>query len=115
MNEYDVIEKFDDEALNDMMFYQTETTNKIKQKIDSLLAAHQEKVFNDLLDIGEIKCGMPYEFPPRITHKKIAIGVYKGLYTEEEGDMNNYESKVIDAVANLDNVVFWHRNPQYSK
>ena len=112
---YDVIEKFDDEALSDMMFYRTETTKKIKQKIDSLLAAHQEKVFNDLLDIGEIKCGMPYEFPPRITHKKIAIGVYKGLYTEEEGDMNDYESKVIDAVANLDNVVFWHRNPQYSK
>lgn len=112
---YDVIEKFDDEALSDMMFYRTETTNKVKQKIQSLLAAHQEKVFNDLLDVGEIKCGMPYEFPTRITHKKTAIGLYKGLYAEEDGDINDFEHKVINAVADLDNVVFWHRNPERSK
>ncbi len=112
---YDVIEKFDDEALSDMMFYRVETTNKIKQKIQSLLATHQEKVFKDLLDVGEIKCGMPYEFPPRITHKKTAIGLYKGLYAEEDGDINDFEHRVINAVANLDNVVFWHRNPERSK
>lgn len=112
---YDVIERFDDEALSDMMFYRIETTNKIKQKIQSLLTAYQEKVFNDLLDIGEIKCGMPYEFPHRITHKKTAIGLYKGLYAEEDGDINDFEHKVINAVANLDNVVFWHRNPERSK
>lgn len=98
-----------------MMFYRTETTDIVKQKIQSLLAAHQEKVFNDLLDVGEIKCGMPYEFPLRITHKKTAIGLYKGLYAEEDGDINDFEHKVINAVANLDNVVFWHRNPERSK
>jgi type III restriction enzyme len=111
----DVIEKFDDEELSDMMFNSFEITNKIKQKINSLLTAYQEKVFNDLLDIGELKCGFPYEFPSHITYKKTAIGVFKGLYSEEDGDINNFEYKVINAVANLDNVVFWHRNQERSK
>lgn len=111
----DVIDKFDDEALSEMMLYSLETTNKVKQKIISLLTAHQEKVFNDLLDIGKIKCGMPYEFPSRITYKKTVIGLSKGLYTEEDGDINDFEYKVISAVANLDNVVFWHRNPERAK
>lgn len=111
----DVIDKFDDEALSEMMLYSLETTNKVKQKIISLLTAHQEKVFNDLLDIGNIKCGMPYEFPSRITYKKTVIGLSKGLYTEEDGDINDFEYKVISAVANLDNVVFWHRNPERAK
>lgn len=111
----DVIEKFDDETLSDMMLYSVETTNKVKQKIKSLLTSHQEKVFNDLLDTGEIKCGMPYEFHSRITHKTTAIGLFKGLYTEEDGELNNFEYKVISSVANLDNVIFWHRNPERSK
>ncbi|WP_302588733.1 hypothetical protein [Alistipes senegalensis] len=34
----------------------------------------------------------------------------KGLYTEKES-INGFEYDVINAVANLDNVLFWHRNP----
>ena len=33
------------------------------------------------------------------------LGLAKGLYTEEE-----FEYEVINAVVNLDNVLFWHRN-----
>ncbi len=39
----------------------------------------------------------------------------KGLYTDEDGDINDFEYKVISAIANLDNVVFWHRNLERAK
>ena len=42
--------------------------------------------------------------------KTKSIGLAKGLYIEEES-INGFEYEVINAVANLDNVLFWHRNP----
>lgn len=113
---YDVIAQFDDEYLSDMMLFEGETTKVIKNKIASLLAAYQEKCFNTMLDTGEIGCGMPYKFPSKITYKKVAYGTtYKGLYTEEDGDINDFEYRVINAIANLDNVKFWHRNLERAK
>ena len=46
-----------------------------------------------------------------MTLRTISKGLSKGLYTEE-GDMNDWEYKVINAVAALGNVLFWHRNPE---
>ena len=46
-----------------------------------------------------------------MTITKKTVSLSKGLYTEE-GDMNDFEYKVINSVANLDNVLFWHRNPE---
>ena len=46
-----------------------------------------------------------------MTLRTISKGLSKGLYTEE-GDMNDWEYKVINAVAALENVLFWHRNPE---
>ena len=46
-----------------------------------------------------------------MTYKKTAVGLRKGLYSEEDGDINNFEYDVIKEVINLDNVVYWHRNP----
>jgi type III restriction enzyme len=37
------------------------------------------------------------------------------MYTEEDGDINEFEYSVIRAVSNLDNVEFWHRNPERGK
>ena len=37
-------------------------------------------------------------------------GLTKRLYTEEES-INGFEYDVINAVADLENVQFWHRNP----
>lgn len=112
---FDVIAKFDDEYLSDMMLFEAETTNVIKTKIASLLAAYQERRFNEMLDTGEIRCGMPYTFPSKITYKNIDHSLFKGLYEEEDGDINDFEYKVINAIANLDNVKFWHRNLERAK
>ena len=84
--------------------------NTIRQKIESLLFAHQEEKFKEWLDTGQIKCQPAYRLSERITVKIKSIGWAKGLYTEEES-INGFEYEVINAVANLDNVLFWHRNP----
>ena len=42
------------------------------------------------------------------------VGVPKGLFKEEE-NVNGFEYDVISAIANEDNVLFWHRNQERGK
>lgn len=103
------ISDFDTVQLEDLYTNFLQTKKTIQKKIESLLAAHREKKFKEWLDIGRIKCRPSYTLPEFITVRAKAVGLAKGLYTEEE-NINGFEYKVINAVANLDNVVFWHRN-----
>ena len=107
----DVIKDFDSEQLGELVDNELDTQDRFRQHIDALLVEHQEKCFKKQLDISAITCEPTYSFPKRMTYKKIAIGLRKGLYEEEDGDINNFEYDVIKEVINLDNVVFWHRNP----
>ena len=104
------VESVDSEQLEDLYANEWQTRNTVRQKIESLLAAYQEKKFKEWLDTGQIKCQPAYRLPERITVKVKSIGLAKGLYMEEES-INGSEYDVINAVANLDNVLFWHRNP----
>lgn len=104
------IEDVDSEQFEDLYTFDLQTKQTIRKKIESLLSDYQAKQFKEWLDIGQIKCQPIYHLPERITVKTKSIGLAKGLYTEEE-DINNFEEKVIAAVADLDNVLFWHRNP----
>ncbi len=104
------VESVDSEQLEDLYANEWQTRNTVRHKIESLLAAYQEKKFKEWLDTGQIKCQAAYRLPERITVKTKSIGLAKGLYTEEES-INGFEYDVINAVANLDNVLFWHRNP----
>ena len=110
----DVLSRFDDAELSEMMAFEYETANAFKSKIRSQLALYREKKFNEMIDTGEIRCAMPYHFPEHINSRTSSQSAFKGLYTEEEGNMNDFEYRVINAVANLDNVRFWHRNPERS-
>ena len=104
------VEGVDSKQLEDLYANEWQTRNTIRQKIDSLLAVYQEKKFKEWLDTGQIRCQPAYRLPERITVKTKSIGLAKGLYTEEES-VNGFEYDVINAVANFDNVLFWHRNP----
>lgn len=108
------IEDIDSEQLNDLYANNLQTKDAIQQKIESLLDAYREKKFKEWLDTGQIKCQPIYRLPERITLKKKSdSGFAKGLYTEEEW-MNGLEKDIIDAVSNLNNVSFWHRNQSFS-
>ena len=106
-----VIKDFDSEQIADLYTYELQTTAAIRNKIGELLGKHQKEVFKKWLDIGQIKCEPHYKLPEMMTLRTISKGLSKGLYTEE-GDMNDWEYKVINVVAALENVLFWHRNPE---
>lgn len=107
----DVIKGFDNERLGEFYDNELDTQDRFKQHIDALLVEYEEARFKKQLDISAITCEPSYTFPNRMTYKKTAVGLRKGLYLEEDGDINNFEYDVIKEVINLDNVVFWHRNP----
>ena len=107
----DAIKDFDSEQIADLYTFEPQTTAAIRNKIGELLGKHQKEVFRKWLDTGQIKCEPRYKLPETMTLRTISKGLSKGLYTEE-GDMNDWEYKVINAVAALENVLFWHRNPE---
>lgn len=111
----DVIKNLDEEQLGELYDNELITQNVFKEHINNLLVEYQEKRFKELLDVSEIGCESRYTFPSKITFKKPVLGLSKGLYTEEDGDINDFEYSVIRNVSNLDNVVFWHRNPERGK
>jgi type III restriction enzyme len=86
----------------------------IKNKIKKLTDKYAEKQFSTLLDKGTVSCLASFEFHKKINPKNTVNGITKNLYVEE-GEMNDFEKKVIYDVANLDSVVFWHRNLERGK
>ena len=98
------------ELARDEYFY----ANLIKNKIYSLTDNYAEKQFVNLLDKGTVICQDSFEFHKKISPKNTVQGITKNLYVEE-GEMNDFEKKVINEVANLDSVVFWHRNLERGK
>ncbi|MBN1251557.1 MAG: hypothetical protein JXA16_05440, partial [Bacteroidales bacterium] len=88
--------------------------NIIKRKIQTLTDKYAEKQFIVELDKGTVICKEEFEFHKKISPKNTLAGITKNLYVEE-GEMNDFERKVIYEVANLDSVVFWHRNLERGK
>lgn len=99
------------EELTELFDHELQTEQAFKNKINNLIAEHQYKKFKELIDKDIIKCNPQYDFPNPLTLNSISVGLSKGLYIEE-GDMNDFEYNVIKAIANLDNIHFWHRNPE---
>ena len=82
---------------------------KIKQKIVGLSTAHAQKAFTDLLDVDGITLQAHFALPASITPSANASAVPKSLYTTEAA-MGDFERRIINDVANLDSVQWWHRN-----
>ena len=104
-----------DEELVDLFDHEDMVRKAFETKIKSLIAEYQYDNFYKLINRDLLRCESWYSFPREITVGSKSIGLPKGLYTEEDGNMNNLEYPVISAVANLENVLFWHRNPQSGK
>ncbi len=98
------------EISNNEFFY----ARIIKNKIQKLANKYAEQQFVKLLDIGTVRCQNSFEFHKKISPKNTVNGITKNLYVEE-GEMNDFEKKVIYDIANLDSVVFWHRNLERGK
>ncbi|MGM9819046.1 MAG: DEAD/DEAH box helicase [Paludibacteraceae bacterium] len=106
-----VLEQKSAEELTELFDHELQTEQAFKNKILNLIAEHQYKKFKELIDKDIIKCKPQYDFPDQLTLNKKSMGLSKGLYIEE-GDMNNFEYQVISTIVNLENIHFWHRNPE---
>ncbi len=105
------LESLTSEKVAELIDNQLVAVEAVKKKIDTLLLAHRIDLFKKLIDTGiiQIHSAISYHFPEPILFTKAQIGIAKGLYTEEQ-EVNGFEEKVINEVANLETVHYWHRN-----
>lgn len=87
---------------------------KIKIKITDLANTHGAKNFTQWLATQKIEMRPNFVFAPSISPSDNAPAIAKSLYVKE-GKTNTLETPVIQSVANLENVVWWHRNLERGK
>jgi type III restriction enzyme len=87
---------------------------KIKQKITTLANVHAQKTFSDFLYVGKIWLEPSFKFAEIISPPSNAPALPKSLYATE-ASMGQFESRIINDIANLDNIVWWHRNLSRNK
>lgn len=103
-----ILEQMDADQLKDCLERDFIYATKIKRKINDLTTIHKERRFSDYLDIDRIIIKPNYELPETITPSANAPAIQKSLYVNETS-MNGFEGKVINELANLENIVFWHK------
>jgi type III restriction enzyme len=104
-----LLEDFTDEQYNDFADHEYSYTSKIKEKIKELSGIYAEKRFRDYLDTDKIFIKPNYSFQKEIAPGNTCKDITKSLY-EKEADMNGFEEKVMNEIANLSNIAFWTRN-----
>lgn len=109
-----ILENLNAEQLRDCLARRWSYKDRIKAKIRALVDVYAESQFNDAVTVGTIKAEAVWKFPEAIVPGRLASSIGNSLY-EREGHMNNFEERVIMDIANMPNVVFWHRNLGRSK
>ena len=82
--------------------------NRIQQKIEDLLSDYRESRFFNQLESGDILCRPMFGFSKVITPVETLDGLEKSLY-ESESAVNSTERKIIEEIAALPSVKWWHR------
>lgn len=83
---------------------------KILAKIQALEKAYRHKNFKQWLESDKIICMPSYKLPMVVTPAKTIDSIPYSLYEAEKDDMNGFERTVIDIIASMDNIRWWHRN-----
>lgn len=104
-----VVKALTPEQLRDCLERDVAYARKIKTKITTLADAHAMKVFSDMLDLDKIVLEPSFALPECIIPSANAPALPKSLYSTE-ASMGQFEARVIDAIANLESVEWWHRN-----
>lgn len=102
------------EQIRDCIERDVAYVRKIKQKITTLANAHAHKTFIDMLDVDRITIQSNFSLPESITPSSNASAVPKSLYVTEAA-MGDFERRVINDIANLESVQWWHRNGSRGK
>ncbi len=103
-----IIDSMNTEQLHDCLRREHSYRNKIKEKINSLATDYAETTFFQWLAADKIEMMSTYTLPETISPVAPAPAIAASLYTTESL-LNSLEAKVINEIANLDNVLFWHK------
>lgn len=104
-----ITESFSDNQIHDGLDRDIYYVRKIRQKIDTLSKAHIHKTFTDYLDVDTILVQPSFSFPEIITPSINAPDMPKSLYSAE-ASMGAFEARVINEIAHIENIQWWHRN-----
>ena len=104
-----VVGNMDDEQLRDCLERRELYASKIKSHIKTLSKIHARKVFNDKIDVNQITVRPHFAFAESIVPAANSTAVPNSLYVSE-ASMNGLERRVIERIANLQSVEWWHRN-----
>ena len=104
-----VVEGMNSEQIRDCIERDVSYVRKIRQKITTLSNAHAVRAFTDMLDVDRVAVQPSFAFPVSITPSANASAVPKSLYVTEAA-MGDFERRLINDIANLDSVQWWHRN-----
>jgi len=96
------------EQLRDCLKREYSYRDLIKEKITALTADHAETVFYQWLAADRIEMQACYTLPESIAPVNVSPAIAGSLYTSE-AQLNNWEARVINTIANLDNILFWHK------
>lgn len=81
----------------------------VEEKIRNLQNEYRKKTFSRKAE-ADLSVSPLYSFPKVITPAKAVSSIPKSLYEAESNDMNNFEWTMANAMAQMDNVKWWHRN-----
>lgn len=104
-----VIESMPPEQIQDCLERDVSYVAKIKQKIKTLTSVHAFKEFNTFLDLDKIVVQPEFVFPDSIAPSANAPALPKSLYGTE-ASMGDFEGRVINDIANIEGISWWHRN-----
>ena len=107
-----VLERKNNDELISLVANLGNTITAFKNKIKALAAEYRKRKFQALLDVEQIFCEPTFKLKSSIVLPKTSPTLFKSLYREED-QMNNFEFRVIQKIADLDNVLFWHRNVEH--
>jgi type III restriction enzyme len=106
-----VISSFSSDQIEHAAYNNLYYSEIFKRKIQALCAAYAEKQFVHKTLSREIIAREIFSLTKRIYPNRLGAAITKSLY-EREAWMNPFEERVIDTIANIDNVEFWHRNQE---
>lgn len=108
-----VVSRLNNEQLISLATNIGSTIKAFKDKLDVITSEYRERKFFSLLTVDELFVEPNYQFSDTLVLPETCPQLYRSLYQAED-KMNGFEYRVIKKVADLDNVLFWHRNIEYN-
>lgn len=109
-----VLGEYNGEQLSDFYMAIKNTAKAFKIKIDDALELHRLSNLKKWLASRYVQMNCHYQFPHEQTVARVWQSVDRSLYIAEEKP-SDFEERIINKIAQEDNVLFWHRNPESRK